>query len=317
MLNLQNFLDTCAKNLLPYMKPHWEVDHACYRTDSLEHYEQTKRDFGRSSVLLIESQVGGRSIASYQLKTPKFARGHATDVVEIPAPKPGRKPDSGYEHVEVVIDEPFSELQARFPNLTWETKALTKSLNPELEASFESFNVKFHYHSLAHIINIEKNDRASSFLQHSQILSKLSHFKPLISGTIPLGIDTPNSDLDILFETADFDLFKAEVLKLFKDASFSQDQQHILAKTSHQGLEVELYASALSPLQQNAHRHLRIEGRLLKLLGQSFKDKVMALKVQGIKTEPAFGQLLGLEQPYQELLDLYFCTDLELLQRFS
>ncbi len=317
MLNLQNFLDTCAKNLLPYMKPHWEVDHACYRTDSLEHYEQTKRDFARSSVLLIESQVGGRPIASYQLKTPKFARGHATDIIEIPAPKPGRKPDSGYEHIEVVIDEPFDQLQARFPSLKWETKALAKDLNPELETSFESFNVKFHHHSLAHIINIEKHEKTNSFLQHSQILSKLSHFSPLISGTIPLGIDTPDSNLDILFQATDFDHFKAEVLKLFSDASFSQDQQHILAKTSFQGLEIEIYASALSPLQQNAHRHLRIEGRLLKLLGTPFRDKIMALKAQGIKTEPAFGQVLELEKPYQDLLDLYFCTDLELLQRFS
>tara|TARA_R110000868_G_scaffold164359_17_gene396938 strand:- start:6568 stop:7521 length:954 start_codon:yes stop_codon:yes gene_type:complete len=317
MLNLQNFLDSCARNLQPYLQPHWEVDHACYRTDSLEQYEQTKKDFGRSATLLVESMVGGRPIASYQLKTPKFARGHATDVIEVPAPKPGRINDSGYEHVEVVIDLTFNELQSKFPALKWETKALDKSLNPELETEFESFNVKFHHHALAHIINIEKHEQANSFLTKTNILTKLTHFSPLISGTIPLGIDTPESDLDILFQVKDFSQFESEVSALFNQATFKNTPEYILASFNFQGLPVELYASPIHPLHQNAHRHLRIEGRLLKLLGQDFRSKIIELKKQGVKTEPAFGQLLELEQPYQELLNLYFLTDLELLQRFS
>ncbi|MNE89471.1 hypothetical protein D3C80_1868800 [compost metagenome] len=46
-----------------------------------------------------------------------------------------------------------------------------------------------------------------------------------------------------------------------------------------------------------------IEDRILKLLGSNFRNEIRDLKHKGLKTEPAFGQLLAItENPYEELL---------------
>jgi hypothetical protein len=44
------------------------------------------------------------------------------------------------------------------------------------------------------------------------------------------------------------------------------------------------------------------EYKILQEEGEEFKQKIIELKKQGIKTEPAFGILLGLENPYEDLL---------------
>jgi hypothetical protein len=44
------------------------------------------------------------------------------------------------------------------------------------------------------------------------------------------------------------------------------------------------------------------EYRILKEKGADFKHKIIELKKQGIKTEPAFGLLMDLKNPYEDLL---------------
>jgi len=49
-----------------------------------------------------------------------------------------------------------------------------------------------------------------------------------------------------------------------------------------------------------------IEYRILLEKGEDFRKQLIELKRQGLKTEPAFALLLGLEgNPYTELLSLY------------
>ena len=299
------------------LKPHWEIDHVCYRTKSIEHYNETKSVFASQGKLLIESLVGGRPIATYKLSKPIIVSNFIIDLVEVPAPKPGREIDEGYEHLEVVIDCDFSDLMKRHPEINWNTRALNKELNPELEANFSDFNVKFHHHSLEQIINIEKDSRVDDFLTKTNFLKKIAPFNPLISGTIPLAIHTKESDLDILLETSDFDLLAKEIKDHFKNAQIKILDHYLLANFNYNNLNVELYAEKTSPLMQNAHRHLRIEARLLKILGEQFVRDIKKLKEAGVKTEPAFGQLLGLSSPYEDLLALSTLSDLQLMQRFS
>jgi len=48
-----------------------------------------------------------------------------------------------------------------------------------------------------------------------------------------------------------------------------------------------------------------IENKILEQEGKQFRKKIIALKEQGYKTEPAFATLLGLEgNPYEALLEL-------------
>ena len=96
-----------------------------------------------------------------------------------------------------MVDEKFTDLIELAPELKWDMRALGKELNPEVEAQFGEANIKFHHHSLDCIINIEKHKKAFKFLSK---LSLFKEFYPLVSGTIPLGIDVEGSDLDILME---------------------------------------------------------------------------------------------------------------------
>jgi len=317
MHNFKKFIETSHGEISSMLEKHWEVDHACYRTQTLSEYEELKVVFSVSFNLLIESIIGGRPISTFKLSQPMRVNELFVDLIELPAPKPGKSYPKGYEHLEVVIDISFEELMTKYPTLDWDTSGTKKGLNPELQASFGTFNVKFHHNSLEHIINIEKHPMAHSFLEQTDIIKKLSQFKPLLSGTIPLGIDLPESDLDILFESQDFDLFNKTVLNHFPSAIISTQDDFTIAKLTHNRLAIELFCQKIAPLKQNAHRHLRIEGRLLKMLGTNFKNKVIELKSSGIKTEPAFGQLLDLNDPYKQLLELYHFSDAELFSRFE
>lgn len=71
------------------------------------------------------------------------------------------------------------------------------------------------------------------------------------------------------------------------------------------GWRIELYAESTAIEQQRGWLHFAIEQRLLALGGHAFRTAVLALRRQGMKTEPAFAAALGLQgDPYLALLDL-------------
>ncbi|MOA62849.1 hypothetical protein D3C78_1883950 [compost metagenome] len=56
-----------------------------------------------------------------------------------------------------------------------------------------------------------------------------------------------------------------------------------------------------------------IEDRLLRLFGEKFKQYIIQLKSNGMKTEPAFAKALHIQgDPYLELLSLNNWTDAKL-----
>ncbi|WP_157447956.1 DUF4269 domain-containing protein, partial [Chryseobacterium sp. MOF25P] len=65
---------------------------------------------------------------------------------------------------------------------------------------------------------------------------------------------------------------------------------------------IEIFAQNKPTIQQNAYCHMMAEYKILQEKGEEFKQKIIDLKKKGIKTEPAFGLLLGLENPYEDLL---------------
>lgn len=95
----------------------------------------------------------------------------------------------------------------------------------------------------------------------------------------PLDIDLPNSDLDIIRELCDFDSFE-EFLK--------QEFKHC------ENFHIEWFGQLLLAVQQPAYKHMVVEYRVLNILGGKAKAIIKDLKRRGIKTEPAFGQLLQL-----------------------
>jgi hypothetical protein len=70
-------------------------------------------------------------------------------------------------------------------------------------------------------------------------------------------------------------------------------------------LSVEVFGQALPATQQYAFRHLVVEAAILEAGGEPWRTAVRQLKQRGLKTEPAFAQLLYLPgEPYEDLLTL-------------
>lgn len=294
------------------IKPHWDIDHLCYRVENLERYEILKQNFVSFSRLLTESEVSGRPIATFKLNSPVIFDGRMIDVVELPAPKPGKLTPEGFEHIEVVVDVPFAELEKQYGHLNLDRGGLRKDFNQELEICLGARNLKFHHLSLESVVNLEKNTRVFKALEKSRVLSIFRKYQPLVAGTFPLDLAVENSDLDILLNVADLDLLETELVAEYKftddlrvQRSIVDELETLIANFSIDGVPFEVFAQNKESVKQTAYRHFLIEERLLKTHGPAFQQKVRAFRAQGLKTEPAFARALNLAgDPYLELLRL-------------
>ena len=125
-----------------------------------------------------------------------------------------------------------------------------------------------------------------------------------------LTINVSNSDLDVLCCAADLELFETLIQESFSEMpDFTmrkgtiREEPFVLCTFQTNYFPIEIFAQHIPSVQQYAFRHLLVEHYLLEKHGPDFKSKIVALKEQGIKTEPAFAQLLGLDgDPYMALL---------------
>ena len=147
---------------------HLYLDHLCYRVATATEYEQIKRAMARDAMLLGESQVGGRPIATYRLHIPFTYRHRNINVIEIPAPKPGSPYPTGYEHAEFVTDRPLEAfLNLLTQSLTalphqLDTRGLAKITNRDIRLQLAPhLSVKFHEQSLAEVILAEQSQMDS------------------------------------------------------------------------------------------------------------------------------------------------------------
>lgn len=317
----QEFLQSTLEELNKYdlMLNHWEIDHLCYRTETVEEYELVKTSLTKSHKLLEESPINGRLISTIKLSSPIRFKNYIIDLIEVPAPKEGSPYQSGFEHIEVVIDCSFDVLKRKAERQGLSYKVAGSPLNSELVFKFDLFSVKFHHKSLEHVINIEQHEGIMNFLTSTKVLERFAHFSPCLSGTIPLQIALPSSDVDILMcsdNLEDFTSLVKEHYSHFPNFSISEtmekNEPSMTVNFTFDHLEIELFCQRKTSYEQQANLHFLIEGRLLKILGEDFRQEVLELKRHGLKTEPAFGQLLQLSSPYQQLLELQKMDDYSL-----
>ena len=156
----------------------------------------------------------------------------------------------------------------------------------------------------------DKQKRAYAILIKNEVLTLLHQFDPLLVGTIPINIDIENSDLDIICYCKDRNEFittiknKFHDTKDFKIREIKEDKiQAAIVSFKIDDFEIEIFGQDIPTRQQNAYRHMIIEYKLLSERDEKFRQKIIDLKRQGFKTEPAFGVALGLSgDPYIELL---------------
>ncbi|MBV8328383.1 DUF4269 domain-containing protein [Chryseobacterium sp.] len=158
-----------------------------------------------------------------------------------------------------------------------------------------------------------KQKRAFEILTRYKVFEKLSIYSPVLAGTIPIDIDVEGSDLDIICE---IDLAAKEnflnhitATELIPpDAEINVEEMVVRGEKSIvlnfmlEEFPVEIFGQNKPVIQQNAYRHMIAEYKILQEKGEEFKQKIIELKKRGIKTEPAFGMLMNLENPYEDLL---------------
>lgn len=156
-------------------------------------------------------------------------------------------------------------------------------------------------------------------LERTEVLPKLAAFNPHVVGTPPLGLDLPTSDIDIICFAPDADAFTCAVWNAFGMRPEFRVWQRIgldrpiVAQFADAGWIIEMFGQASSISEQCGWRHFLLEQRLLALGGDAFRIAVMTRRNDGMKTEPAFAAVLGLDgDPYQALLSLERCSDMEL-----
>ncbi|MBC5636468.1 DUF4269 domain-containing protein [Ornithinibacillus sp. BX22] len=156
----------------------------------------------------------------------------------------------------------------------------------------------------------KRQQKAYDAIRKLNVLQDLAPYHPVLCGTLPLGIDVEQSDLDIIMEVHDYQGFTKKLISLYQDKkdfrwkeTEIRGERVIKANFHYFGFDFELFGQAVPTDKQNAYRHMVIEHKLLEEYPQ-IKEQVIQLKQQGVKTEPAFCQVLGIQgnDPYKDLL---------------
>ncbi|KYH03836.1 MULTISPECIES: DUF4269 domain-containing protein [Chryseobacterium] len=157
----------------------------------------------------------------------------------------------------------------------------------------------------------ERQKKAYEILTKHRVFDKLKDYSPILAGTVPIEIDIKGSDLDLIFEVdlkyeQDFldDLLFCQLIPHDVEVEYPivNGEKCMTLNFMLEGFPIEIFGQNKPTKQQNAYLHMMAEYKILKEKGEEFKQRIIELKKQGIKTEPAFGILLGLENPYEDLL---------------
>ena len=128
------------------------IDHICYRVETEERYLELKNELSKHGEILTEKPIGGRPIATFKFDEAFTFQEQKIYLLELPAPKEGRFYAEGWEHIEMMIEPSFQDFMAQNGHLSFDTKAITKKVNPEVRLTFLSGSVKFHHFPLDYVI---------------------------------------------------------------------------------------------------------------------------------------------------------------------
>jgi hypothetical protein len=142
------------------------------------------------------------------------------------------------------------------------------------------------------------------------VFQTLWAFDPMLVGTIPINLDIPGSDLDIICEARDLDEFHNSIVTAYNPYREFHIQRKglsnvpaIVARFLRDDFPIEIVGQPRPVREQPAFRHMAVEERLLRLAGGQAREVIRDLKRAGLKTEPAFARYFGIStDPYQTLL---------------
>lgn len=197
----------------------------------------------------------------------------------------------------------------------------------------ENASTQFDLYSIDYLkAGSARQRRAYESLARLEILPKIKSWMgdeiglgedPALAGSVPIDLALDESDLDIITYSPDLKAFSKLLQTEFGSLEGFQSSRGIvlgiatlITKFRFHDEDYEVFTQNCLVPRQNAVIHLLVEARLLELGGPVFRDRIMKARRSGEKTEPAFGLVLGLEEPYRELLDLEDLSDDELRDQF-
>jgi hypothetical protein len=169
------------------------------------------------------------------------------------------------------------------------------------------------FNSLEYLKNGSINQQSVyNTLTVNSVFDYISSFTPFLAGTFPLGIDVQSSDVDIICYWKNKEDFKSSISQHFSQfpdfkitEKWINGHLTVIANFCLDYFQIEIFGQNRPVKEQEAYQHMIIEYLLLEKNGEEFKKQIIELKRKGIKTEPAFAQLLQLEgDPYKALLEI-------------
>lgn len=159
--------------------------------------------------------------------------------------------------------------------------------------------------------NLRQREAYRALLQ-TDISGRLCEFGPVLIGTIPIAIDIESSDLDIACCFRDESVFRAKLVSEFAmlddfdiESLVMHNVKTVVCRFRASGFVFEVFGQPIPVSEQFGYRHMLIEHAILSREGEKFREQIIRLKSEGMKTEPAFAQLLGINgDPYLGLLEL-------------
>jgi hypothetical protein len=159
-----------------------------------------------------------------------------------------------------------------------------------------------------------RQKKAYKALTNLGIMDTLAKYDARLAGTIPLDVDIPDSDLDILCkvtneEFAEFATLLEVRYGYLPGFTLSHKQRYghpvVICDFNYCDFPIQIYASPTPVEMQRAWMHMLAEAHLLARATAKEREAIRILKLEGTKTEPAFAQIFGLEgDPYEILYEL-------------
>jgi len=134
----------------------YELDHICYRVESVADYKTKKAELSELGDLLIESLVNGRLISTFKLFEPILYKKRKIYLIELPGPKATHAYPRGLEHAEFVTKEPLQKIIERYPQYSFEAFGIHKKINADITLKLGEYCIRFHNQSLEDVIKFEK-----------------------------------------------------------------------------------------------------------------------------------------------------------------
>ena len=161
---------------------------------------------------------------------------------------------------------------------------------------------------------LEKGDSVQKKVYHaivnSRLMKTLADFDPVLTGTYPIGIYLPESDLDVICQFVNPEHFTTVLEIAFSSKKNFEiktkeirGQESIIARFNFENFLFEIFGQLLPVREQYAYRHMLIEARILEENDDAFRSSIVRLKEKGLSTEEAFAFLLKIEgDPYDSLV---------------